>query len=527
MRSAARKFKLGLVLLALAGLAGCAGSTSNNGNNSSGGNTSGGSNNNGSNTPPPTTSAIYVKASNTQAGDQFGFSLAMSSGGTTLAVGAPLEDSSAVGINGSESDNNLADAGAVYVYVNTGGTWVQEAYIKASNPGISDQFGTTVALSSDGNTLAVGTPLEDSNATGVNGNEGSNGASQGGAVYVFARSAGAWSQQAYIKASNTETGDQFGLQIALSGDGNTLAVGAQLEDSAAIGVGGSQTDNLAQQSGAVYVFTRTGTIWSQQAYIKASNTGADDRFGVAVALSNDGNTLAVGAHNEDSSAIGIGGNQGDNGAAQSGAVYVFTRSGGAWLQQAYIKSSDTEAGDSFGIAVSLGGNGNTLAVGDCCEDSAATGVNGNQADNSASGAGAVYVFTRAAGVWMQQAYVKSSNTGSGDEFGLPVALSNDGITLVAAAALEDSAVDQPASDNSVGGAGAAYTLARGNGTWTHQKFLKAPNTGSGDHFGFSLGVSGTGSAVAVGAPLEDSVASGINGNQSDNSAGDSGAVYVF
>ena len=140
---------------------------------------------------------------------------------------------------------------------------------------------------------------------------------------MFTRSVAAWTQQAYVKASNTGAGDQFGSSVSLSGDGDILAVGAIGESSAATGIGGNQADNTAPDAGAVYAFTRSVTTWTQQAYVKASNTGSGDRFGTSAALSSDGTTLAVGATGEDSSATGIGGNQADNSAAGAGAVYVL------------------------------------------------------------------------------------------------------------------------------------------------------------------------------------------------------------
>ena len=139
---------------------------------------------------------------------------------------------------------------------------------------------------------------EDSNATGIDGNQADNSASHAGAVYVFTRSAGAWSQQAYVKASNTDADDAFSWSVSLSGDGNTLAVGARWEDSNATGIDGNQADNSAFESGAVYVFhAQRRVAWSQQAYVKASNTDGFDQFGGGdrgLSLSGDGNTLAVG-----------------------------------------------------------------------------------------------------------------------------------------------------------------------------------------------------------------------------------------
>jgi hypothetical protein len=377
----------------------------------------------------------------------------------------------------------------------------QQAYLKASNTGAGDWFGTNIAV--DGDTLVVGARFEDSAATGINGNQADNSAPDSGAVYVFTRTDGVWSQEAYVKASNTEAGDEFGSWVAV--DGDTLVVGAPLEDSAATGINGNQADNSAPDSGAVYVFTRTDGAWSQQAYLKASNTEAGDWFGATVAV--DGDTLVVGARFEDSAATGINGNQADNSAPDSGAVYVFTRTDGVWSQEAYVKASNTEAGDEFGFWVDLAAN--TLAVGARFEDSAATGINGSQANNSAPDSGAVYVFTRTGGVWSQQAYLKTSNTGAGDRFGSHVAVDSD--TLVSGAPGE--------------GSGAVYVFRRTGEVWSQQAYLKGSNTEADDRFGVHVALAGD--TVLVSAGGEASAATGINGNQADNSAPNSGAVYVF
>ncbi len=478
----------------------------------------------------------YFKASNTDLGDQFAGAVSISSDGNTFVVGARLENSNAMGINGDQTNNSATDAGAAYVFVRSGtGTWSQQAYIKASNANVFDEFGGAVSVSGDGNTLVVGAQREDSNAVGINGDQTNNSDFDAGAVYVFVRSGtGTWSQQAYIKASNTDASDRFGAAVSISGDGNTLVVGAELEDSNAAGINGNQTDNTAFSAGAVYVFVRSSTgTWSQQAYIKPSSVGLGDRFGGAVAISGDGNNLIVGAIGEDSAATGINGNRINNSATDAGAAYVFVRSAaGAWSQQAYIKASNTDTGDTFGEAVSVSGDGNTLVVGAPLEDGNAMGINEDQINNSATNAGAAYVFVRSAtGTWSQQAYVKASNTGTGDGFGEAVSVSGDGNTLIVGATLEDSnavGINMNQINNSASSAGAAYFFVRSaTGTWSQQAYVKASNTDADDRFGAAVSVSGDGNALAVGASLEDSNAVGINGVQTNNSASNSGAVYLY
>ena len=414
-------------------------------------------------------------------------------------------------------------------------------YIKASNTDVDDLFGISVSLSADGNTLAVGATGEDSNATGINGDQTDNTFSDSpfaevaGAVYVFTRSGSEWEQQAYIKASNTDATDRFGVSVSLSADGNMLAVGASGEESSATGINGDQNDNAAEEAGAVYVFARNGSLWEQQAYIKASNPESD-LFGMSVSLSADGNTLAVSAIAEDSSATGINGDQTDNSLLSAGAVYVFARNGSLWEQQAYIKASNPDVDDLFGGSVSLSADGNTLAVGATGEDSNATGINGDQTDNTFAGspfaesAGAVYVFTRSESEWEQQAYIKASNTDGTDIFGDSVSLSADGNTLAVGAASEGSSatgINGDQNDNAAEEAGAVYVFRRMGSLWEQQAYIKASNTDAGDSFGEEVSLSADGNTLAVGAVVERSSATGINGDQADNLAIFSGAVYLY
>jgi len=450
----------------------------------------------------------YIKASNTGSGDQFGNSVVLS--GDTLAVGAYREDSSATGIDGDESDDSLTDAGAVYVFIRNGTVWSQQAYIKASNTGSGDRFGYSLALSGD--TLAVGAYREQSKATGIDGDESDNSLTDAGAVYVFTRSGAVWSQQAYIKASNTGSGDAFGWSVALSGD--TLAVGATGEASD----GSSQGNNGLSNAGAAYVFTRSGTKWTQQAYLKASNVDSDDSFGYSVALYGD--TLAVGADREASNATGIGGDQNNNALANAGAAYVFTRSGAAWSQQAYIKASNTGSNDVFGWSLALFEE--TLAVGAAGEAS----INGNPNDDSAPFAGAAYVFTRNGAAWSQQAYIKASNAGEADQFGWSLALNAD--ILAVGAPREDSSATGVGGDqgnNGLPDSGAVYLFTRSGTAWSQQNYIKAAVTDNGDFFGYSAALSGD--TLAAGAPGEDSKATGVDGDALDNSLSGSGAAYVF
>jgi hypothetical protein len=465
---------------------------------------------------------IYAKASNTGEGDFYGYSVAVS--GDTVAVGSRWEKSDATGVNGDEVNDLAVASGAVYVFRRDSvGTWVQEAYIKASNTAVGDEFGFAIALS--GNSLAVGAPEEDSASSGINGIEADDSALSSGAVYVFRRDgSGMWSQEAYIKASNPDTGDKFGRSVALSGD--KLAVGAPFEDSDAEGVDGNDADDSSMNSGAVYLYVRDSLgAWSQDAYTKAFNTDNEDLFGWSVALSGD--TLAGGAPNEDSDASGVDGNGALNTSMESGAVYTFIQdSQGLWSQEAYIKASNTDEGDAFGYSVALAGD--TLAVGAYTEDSNASGIDGDELSNTSGESGAVYAFRRSSpGTWSQEAYIKASSAGEADLFGSAVAISGD--WLVVGAFLEDSSatgLHQDEEDNSASSSGAAYMFRRDDiGSWSQGAYVKASNTGAGDQFGYAVAISG--GTVVIGAFLEDSNATGIDGDQADDSANTSGAAYVF
>ena len=363
----------------------------------------------------------YLKASNTAAESEFGASLALD--GDTLAVGAPQ-----TAREGEPSDNW---SGAVYIFVRTGSGWQQTAYVSAPNTG-EDLFGG--ALSLDEGTLVVGAHGEGSGAVGINGDPDDESEPYSGAVYVFEGGGVSWTQTAYIKASNTEDyayfgfalayeddrlvvsaygrrqavyvfersagswsqtafleptvgdqyQDQFGWSVDLSGD--TLVVGAPLEQGSATGVNGDPLDNSLEWAGAAYVFELIAGTWTQTAYVKPSNTQASMSFGRSLAL--DGDRLVVGGYTEGSGADGLNGDEDDTSSPGAGAVYLFARSApGVWSQTAYIKAFASARADYFGGSVEL--QGSTLVVGATGE---ASGVVGDQRDDSADGAGAAYVY---------------------------------------------------------------------------------------------------------------------------------------
>ena len=438
----------------------------------------------------------------------FGTDVALSADGSTLAVGTPGDEG---------ADGTVAYAGAVQVFRRDGADWSREAVLRADHPGQYDQLGEALALNADGTVLAAGAVRESSDATGINGDGANDNAANSGAAYVFRRDGDAWHQEAYIKADNTDAGDYFGFDLALSDSGDRLAVGAPFEAS---GVAGDGDDNGASQAGAVYLFHQDGGTWAQESYLKASNLAASDWFGHQVALSGDGTVLAANALREASAATGVNHEQNDDTAATAGAVYLFRLNGG-WNQDAYIKASNTESADNFGRSLALNRDGDTLAVGANQEDSDGDGVDAGQADNGALSSGAAYVFRHNGSAWAQSAYVKAANSDADDGFGFRVALDAAGETLAVSAQGEQSTaagIDGAQADNAADGAGAVYLFRLDGGVWTQRQYLKAPTPDSDDRFGQGLALAADGDTLAAGAPNDDGTGNG---------ASNSGAVFVY
>jgi hypothetical protein len=416
----------------------------------------------------------YIKASNSEADDQFGISLAID--GDTLVVGALYEDSASGGVNGDQASNAAADSGAAYVFVNKAGAWVQQAYLKAGDsPSANDFFGTGVAISGD--TIVVGAmrgnlfnPLDASNRNGT--------------AYVFVRNGEVWSQQAQLTAKDAAPADIFGFAVAIQKD--TVVIGAPEESS------------VANQSGAAYIFTRSGTSWMQTGKVKAKKPVAASLFGCSVALDND--TLIVGAQHDATVA------------PHGGSATVFVRQGSNWTEQQHLAAPKPSAQGTFGYSVAL--RGDTIAVGS------------PRADIVSSPSGEVYVFDRAGQVWTLTATLAAAVPRDSDYYGARVALSDTALLVGAngdASGARGFGGDPARTDGS--DSGAAYLYARQGKLWTQTAYIKSANSDKGDDFGYYVALSDQ--MVVVSALFENSAATGINGNAADNSAASSGAVYVY
>lgn len=402
----------------------------------------------------PLVFATMTAADPSYGGQRYGGRVALSKDGRTLAVASPGETSGAPGVNGDMFDHTTLNEGSVYVYVRSGTGWRQQAFIKTSVARRFQSFGLTMALSDDGDTLAVGAPGEDSNATGINGNPADWSTRSAGAVLVFRRAAGAWSQEAYLKSSATREFDRFGVDLSISGDGNTLAASAA-------------------QSG-LHVFTRNSATWSQQAVI-AHPVGL-----TSLAVSSDGSTIALGDVSAES-------------------LLIFTRSGGSWSQQAVLLANSPLGGTELGFSIAISADGNTVAAGARREQGGSTGVNGNEADASAGNSGAVYVFARSGTSWNRQAYLKAGDrdtTRSMKLFGVAISLSGDGSTLVVGAPGSYNGDDVVGLD----GAGEAYLFRRAAGNWLQLAHMTAPMRSALEQFGASVSISGDGRSLAIGGP---------------------------
>lgn len=349
---------------------------------------------------------------------RFGQSVAIS--GDTAVIGAPM----------ARIDGQYR--GAAYVFVRNGSTWVQQQKLIANDGATGNEFGAQVALSGD--TAVIGTSVE--------------------AVYVFVRSGTTWTQQQKLTASDSAANDYFGSGLSI--DGDTIVIGAP-------GV-----DYTWSNRGAVYIYVRSGTTWTQQPRLMVDD---GESFGCSVAISGD---IVM---------IGASGTEID-GRKRQGAVYVFARSGGTWAQQQKLTASDGVAYNYFGNSIAF--SGDTIVVG-----ANLSVINNYQ--------GAAYVFVNNGNAWIQQQKLIASDGAAGDYFGADVGISGDTAIVGAKNADVSGRSDQ----------GAAYVFVRNGSVWTEQKLTSSYGVAK-DYFGQGVAISSD--TAIIGSYLE--------GN-------DQGVVYIF
>ena len=377
-------------------------------------------------------------ANDAAAGDGFAFGVAIS--GNTAVCGARHDDHA-----------GGADAGSAYVFERTGTNWTQQAFLVASDAAANDWFGYEVAL--DGDTAVVGSVF-DSHAGGTNA----------GSAYVFVRSGTTWTEQAKLIASDAATSDQFG-HVAISGD--TIIVGAGAHDHAGL-----------DGAGSAYVFVRSGTTWTQQAELVPSDAAVGDAFGFSVAI--HGETAVVGAQSDD---LGVG--------ADAGSAYVFVRSGTTWTEQAKLVASDGSAGARFGYSAAV--SGDTAILGAILD-----------APGGRSNAGSAYLFARSGTTWAQAAKLVASDSRAGDFFGYSVGL-DGGTAIVGSYGADPGGILQ---------AGAAYVFVNSGTTWTEFAKLVAGDSAANDQAGYRVAISSNSALVA--APYDDHAG-----------GADAGSAYVW
>ena len=332
---------------------------------------------------------------------------------------------------------------------------ITETKLTASDMSGDDNFGFSVSISSDGNTAIVG-------AYGDNSKRGS--------AYIWIRNPdNSWIQQSKLTASDGIADDYFGYSVTISSDGNTAIVGAQ------------QDDDRGNSSGSAYIFTRSGSDWTQQGKITAPDGVTSDNFGFSVSISSDGNTAIVGSPMDD-----------DKGNA-SGSTYIFTHNpdNNSWPQQRKIVPSDGATFDFFGHSVSISSDGNTAIIGAYGDD------------DTFIDSGSAYIWIRSGTTWTQQAKLLTSDRSVSDYFGYSVSISSDGNTAIIGAYGDDDR----GSDS-----GSAYIFTRSGITWSEQSKLTASDGSAGDSFGRSVSISSDGNTAIIGA-------------YGDNSS--SGSAYIF
>ena len=384
---------------------------------------------------------IKLSDGETASEDQFGISVSISS---NLAVAGAQQD-----------DDIEPNAGAAYIFERSGTLWLQRAKLAADDAKAGDLFGNAAAI--NGETVLIGAPGVDDAGP------------EAGAAYVFIRSDTEWIQQAKLIGTDTSMFDHFGTAVALH------------EDTAVIGAHGK--DEVSEDTGAAYIFVRNGGSWTQQAKLTHQNAVPGDQFGRAVAIYGD--SALIGAHRSDATG------------PDSGAAYIFTRTGGTWRQDFQLIPNDSGLGDEFGYAVDLT---NGVAI-----------IGAPKEDRREPDMGAAYVFVETRDAWLQQAKLAATDAEAGDEFGSAVAIHED--AAIVGAWKDDHPLGASEDLTAQIDKGSAYAYLRDGLTWVEKRRIIASSTNRSDLFGASVAIRGAFAIV------------GAAGN--DNAGDNAGSAFIY
>jgi hypothetical protein len=392
----------------------------------------------------PLTERAVLRAPDAMPNDHFGLGVALSRDGAIALVGAEQ-----VSCAGGSS------CGAVYAYFRSGGSggsggaWGGGTKLTASDAAQTDGFGRAIALSADGSTALIGAP-----GRGCAAGAGC------GAVYVFTRSGGAWSQAAELTASDATSAAAFGSAVALSADGTTAMIGAPFAGCPA-GI----------FCGAAYVFTGNGASWTQDVRLIPLDLAAGDNFGDSVALSADGTTALLGKPG-DTCGLGFG----------CGASYIFMGSVASWTQIKKLVASDPQDHSDFGWSGARALAGATAVVGRPYFDCAA-----------GADCGTTHVFTRST-FYSEVARLTPATETAFTFFGFSVALTDDAGTALLSA---------PGTPCGPGTCGAAYLFSHLANVWSQSQELTAAAPDDGSQLGISVGLANDAETAIAGANVED------------------------
>lgn len=385
----------------------------------------------------PTTEEAILTASDKAASDLFGCSVSMSLDGSRCIIGA-MDGDTPLGSN--------SNSGKAYIFVRSGMSWTQEAILTANTLQSNSSFGRSVSMSGNGDRVVIGANRADAGGPG--------GIADSGVAYVFVRSGAIWVQEASLTATDAAVSDGFGLPVAISSNGDRIAIGAS-----------AANISSTLDAGKVYIYVRSGSIWTQEAVITASDFTANDSFGIVLTINSNCDKIVIGTYPGSTST--------------PAKVYTFTRSGSTWTQVALNSipyaltiSSSTLTMSKDGSRLVAGNYGPFINIGGC-----------------------VIVYRWSSNTWVQEATIAIPSGTSGDSFGYSVSISDNGTVLAVGAVGEDP--------SGISSAGRVYIFTRTGTTWSQVKAFAASDANIDDSIGGSISISGDGTRMATGAFYAD------------------------